>query len=237
MRKNRLRTTVLAATALVAALSLTACTDSGAAKSGSSLDGSSSSADNTTNASNASSTSDSSDASAADNGQSSDAKDSGTKAQGGTSSTGTAGGSGADVGNGERAEVGQACGANDINWSTREESQAGGYILIIAKAKPGITCTLPGTYPVVAFGSGGIEARPAEHSVGDEITLSGKTTAYAGMNPKTTNNNDGIEFEDIIVAVDQGDPNPESLPVGAITVDKPIVTNWHTNPADAVPFS
>lgn len=234
MRKNRLRTTALAATALVAALSLTACTDSGAAKSGSSLNGSSSSTDSTDSTTKAS---DSSDSSAADNGQNSDAKDSGTKAQGGTNSTGTAGGSGADVGNGERAEVGQACGANDINWSTREESQAGGYTLIMAKAKAGITCTLPGTYPVVAFGSGGIEAGPAEQAVGDEITLSGKTTAYAGMNPKTTNNNDGIEFEDIIVAVDQEDPNPESLPVGAIKVDKPIVTNWHTNPADAVPFS
>ncbi|MFJ1745898.1 hypothetical protein ACIOJD_06585 [Streptomyces sp. NPDC088116] len=231
MRKNRLRGAALAATALAAALSLTACSDTGAAKSGSSLNGSSSSSDNTASASGTS------DSSAADSGQSSDAKDSGTKAQGGTSSTGTAGGSGADVGNGERAEVGQACGANDINWSTREESQAGGYILIIAKAKPGITCTLPGTYPVVAFGSGGIEAGPAEQAVGDEITLSGKTTAYAGMNPKTTNNDFGVEFEHLIVAVDQEDPNPESLPVNPVNVDKPIVTNWHTNPADAVPFS
>ncbi|WP_406003875.1 hypothetical protein [Streptomyces sp. NBC_00829] len=26
-----------------------------------------------------------------------------------------------------------------------------------------------------------------------------------------------------------------SLPVGTITVDKPVVTNWHTFPKDAVP--
>ncbi|MEU0811381.1 hypothetical protein ABZ377_40695, partial [Streptomyces sp. NPDC005970] len=57
--------------------------------------------------------------------------------------TGTQGGVGGHVGNGEKAAVGQECGANDISWSTRSETQAGGYILIIAKAKPGITCVLP----------------------------------------------------------------------------------------------
>jgi len=145
-------------------------------------------------------------------------------------------GSGYDTGNG-RVPVGQSCGANDITWSTRSETQAGGYILVIAKAKSGITCTLPAALPTVAFGSDGTEAGPAEQSVGQQITLSGSTTAYAGVNPKTTNGNGGKELNHIIVAVGDDDPNPVSLRVGTITVDDPIVTNWHTSAADAVPFS
>ncbi|WP_168713962.1 hypothetical protein [Streptomyces sp. A1136] len=42
---------------------------------------------------------------------------------------------------------------------------------------------------------------------------------------------------DQIAAVGDADPVPVSLPVGTITVDKPIVTNWHTSPQDAVPFA
>ena len=57
------------------------------------------------------------------------------------------------------------------------------------------------------------------------------------MNPKSTNTDGGKELDSIIVAVGDDDPDPVSLPVGTITVDKPIVTNWHTSPADAVPFS
>ncbi|MFB6781955.1 DUF4232 domain-containing protein [Streptomyces sp. NPDC056352] len=150
---------------------------------------------------------------------------------------GTADGSGADTGNGEREPVGQSCGANDISWSTRSETQAGGYILIIAKAKSGITCYLPAALPTVAFGSDGTEAGPAEQTSGKQIKLSGSTTAYAGVNPKTTNANGGKELDSIIVAIGDDDPNPVSLPVGTITVDHPIVTNWHTTPTDAVPFN
>ncbi|PWI07034.1 hypothetical protein DIZ27_30180 [Streptomyces sp. NWU339] len=146
-------------------------------------------------------------------------------------------GSGADTGNGKREPVEQSCGANDISWSTRSETQAGGYILIIAKAKPGITCYLPAALPTVAFGSDGTQAGPAEQAVGEQIKLSGSTTAYAGVNPKTTNGNGGKELDSIIVAIGDDDPNPVSLPVGTITVDRPIVTNWHTAPEDAVPFS
>ncbi len=146
-------------------------------------------------------------------------------------------GSGADTGNGGREQVEQSCGANDISWSTRSETQAGGYILVIAKAKPGISCYLPAELPTVAFGSDGTQAGPAEQSVGEQIKLSGSTTAYAGVNPKSTNTDGGKELDSIIVAVGDNDPNPESLPVGTITVDKPIVTNWHTAPTDAVPFS
>ncbi|MFK0023358.1 hypothetical protein [Streptomyces sp. NPDC090798] len=146
-------------------------------------------------------------------------------------------GSGADTGNGEREPVGQSCGANDISWSTRSETQAGGYILIIAKAKSGITCYLPAALPTVAFGSDGTQAGPAEQAVGKQIKLSGSTTAYAGVNPKSTGGNGGKELDFIIVGVGDDDPNPVSLPVGTITVEDPIVTNWHTAPTDAVPFS
>ncbi|MGW5094253.1 hypothetical protein ACWEQ1_05225 [Streptomyces nodosus] len=158
----------------------------------------------------------------------SDAKDEGT---------GDAAGSGADTGNGKREQVEQGCGANDISWSTKSETQAGGYILISAKAKPGITCYLPAALPIVAFGSDGTEAGPAEQAVGEQIKLSGSTTAYAGVQTKTTKENGGKELDFIIVAVNNDDSDPVSLPVGTITVDKPIVTNWHTAPADAVPFS
>ncbi|MBD3007108.1 DUF4232 domain-containing protein [Streptomyces sp. 5-10] len=154
----------------------------------------------------------------------------------GAKGKGTQDGSGVDTGNGERAKVGQVCGANDISWSTRAETQAGGYILVIAKAKPGITCVLPAALPTVAFGSDGTEAGPAEQAVGPAITLGKGTTAYAGVNPKTTKENGGKELDSIIVGIGAEDPNPVSLPVGTITVDEPIVTNWHTSAADAVPF-
>lgn len=149
----------------------------------------------------------------------------------------SADGSGVDTGNGKRSKVEQTCGANDISWSTKAETQAGGYILITAKAKSGITCWLPAALPTVAFGSDGTQAGPAEQSVGDQIKLSGSTAAYAGVQTKTTNGNGGVQFDNIIVAVGDSDPNPASLPVDTITVDKPIVTNWHTAPADAVPFN
>jgi hypothetical protein len=145
-------------------------------------------------------------------------------------------GSGADTGNGKREPVGQRCGANDISWNTRSETRAGGYILISAKAKPGITCVLPAALPTVAFGSDGTEAGPAEQAVGEQITLSGNTTAYAGVNPKSTKGDGGKELDSIIVAVGEDDPDPVSLKVGTITVDQPVVTNWHTSATDAVPF-
>ncbi|MFD8911431.1 hypothetical protein [Streptomyces sp. NPDC059575] len=161
----------------------------------------------------------------------------GGSAAGSGSGSGSAAGSGADTGGGKREPVEQGCGANDISWSTKSETQAGGYILITAKAKPGITCYLPAALPTVAFGSDGTEARPAEQSVGKQIKLSGSTAAYAGVNPKTTKENGGKELDSIIVAIGDDDPNPVSLPVGTITVDAPIVTNWHTAPGDAVPLS
>jgi hypothetical protein len=56
-------------------------------------------------------------------------------------------------------------------------------------------------------------------------------------NPKTTGTDGGKELDSIVVAVGDDDPDPVSLPVGTITVDEPVVTNWHTDPVDAVPFN
>ncbi|MEU6574157.1 DUF4232 domain-containing protein [Streptomyces sp. NPDC046805] len=156
--------------------------------------------------------------------------------QGTGKGSGSNSGSASGTGSGKGEPVGQTCGANDISWSTKSESQAGGYILITAKAKPGITCYLPAALPTVAFGSDGTEARAAEQGAGKQIKLSGSAAAYAGVNPKTTKENGGKELDSIIVAIGDDDPNPVSLPVGTITVDDPIVTNWHTAPGDAVPL-
>ncbi|AXE87379.1 DUF4232 domain-containing protein [Streptomyces sp. Go-475] len=150
---------------------------------------------------------------------------------------GGASGAGKNGGTGDKSGYGQACGANDISWSVASRTQAGGYFLIQAKAKPGITCTLPAALPTVAFGSDGTEAGPAEQSVGPAITLRAGVTAYAGVNPKTTGGDSGKELDSLIVAIGDDDPNPVSLRVGTFTVDRPIVTNWHTSAADAVPFS
>jgi hypothetical protein len=117
------------------------------------------------------------------------------------------------------------------------ESQAGGYFLVKAKAKPGITCVLRAALPVVAFGSDGTAAKPAEQSVGRAITLRDGVAAYAGVNPKTTAGEGGKELDSLIVSVSDSDPHPVSLRVGSFVVDKPVVTNWHTSAADAVPLS
>ncbi|MGW2085603.1 DUF4232 domain-containing protein [Streptomyces sp. NPDC001880] len=224
---NRRRALLASAALVGGAMLMTACqdtdaaTDTGAAQSSSSATSAGSSASSGSSAANSGQGADKG------SGQASDTAGKGTKDRAG---------SGADTGNGNREQVGQVCGANDISWSTRSETQAGGYILITAKAKSGITCVLPAALPTVAFGSDGTEAGPAEQAVGEQITLSGNTTAYAGVNPKTTNTDGGKELDSIIVAIGDDDSNPVSLPVGTITVDSPVVTNWHTSPADAVPF-
>lgn len=223
---NRRKALLVSAALVGGAMLMTACQDSDATKDTGAAKGSSSSPGK-----------------AGDSGSSSGSSSTGggkdtTKGNGGSGKgTDDGAGSGADTGNGGREQVEQSCGANDISWSTRSETQAGGYILVIAKAKPGITCYLPAELPTVAFGSDGTQAGPAEQSVGEQIKLSGSTAAYAGVNPKSTNTDGGKELDSIIVAVGDNDPDPVSLPVGTITVDKPIVTNWHTAPTEAVPFS
>ncbi|MFI9601856.1 hypothetical protein ACIHCX_18690 [Streptomyces sp. NPDC052043] len=225
MSGNRLRAFLVSAAVVGGAMLMTACQDANADADSGAAQGSSSA----TPAGDAAAPSGSSAAGSGQGaGKDSDATGGGTE---------DAAGSGADTGDGKREQVEQSCGANDISWSTRSETQAGGYVLIMAKAKPGITCYLPAALPTVAFGSDGTQAGPAEQSVGKQIKLSGSTTAYAGVNPKTTNGNGGKELDFIIVGVGDDDPNPVSLPVGTITVEDPIVTNWHTAPADAVPFS
>ncbi|MGW6789517.1 DUF4232 domain-containing protein [Streptomyces chartreusis] len=223
---NRRKALLVSAALVGGAMLMTACQDSDATKDTGAAKGSSSSPGK-----------------AGDSGSSSGSSSTGggkdtAKGDGGSGKgTDDGAGAGADTGNGGREQVEQSCGANDISWSTRSETQAGGYILVIAKAKPGITCYLPAELPTVAFGSDGTQAGPAEQSVGEQIKLSGSTAAYAGVNPKSTNTDGGKELDSIIVAVGDNDPDPVSLPVGTITVDKPIVTNWHTAPTDAVPFS
>lgn len=221
MSGNRRKALLVSTAVACGALLMTACQDTDAAAGAGAAQGSAS----TPAAAGASAPSGSQASGAAGASKGADTAGKGTK--GGT-------GSGADSGNGGKP-AGQTCGANDISWSTKSESQAGGYILITAKAKAGITCVLPAALPTVAFGSGGTQAGPAEQAVGKPITLTGNTAAYAGVNPKTTKANGGREFDSIIVAVGNTDPNPESLPVGTITVDKPVVTNWHTSAKDAVP--
>ncbi|MFF4526373.1 DUF4232 domain-containing protein [Streptomyces bluensis] len=221
MSGNRRKAFLVSAALVGGALLMTACQDTDTAQDTGTAQGSSSAA---------------SDSSTADSGKGTDkGSDKGSDASGQGTVDGA--GSGADTGNGEREPVGQTCGANDISWSTRSETQAGGYILISAKAKSGISCYLPAALPTVAFGSDGTQAGPAEQSVGEQVKLSGSTTAYAGVKTKTTNGDGGKELDSIIVGVGDDDPNPVSLPVGTITVEDPIVTNWHTAPADAVPFS
>ncbi|MFC8826634.1 DUF4232 domain-containing protein [Streptomyces sp. NPDC057137] len=158
----------------------------------------------------------------------------GEKSNGGSES-GTSGSGSKDTG--DKSGYGQTCGTNDISWSVSSESQAGGYFLIKAAAKPGITCVIPAALPVVAFGSDGTEAEPAEQSAGSDITLRAGVAAYAGVNPKTTDEDGGKELSSLVVSVAGDDPNPESLEVDPFVVDKPVVTSWHTSAADAVPFS
>ncbi|MFF3763931.1 DUF4232 domain-containing protein [Streptomyces sp. NPDC001922] len=231
MRKNLIRTTTLAAVAVTAALSLSACGGETDSADASSSPGAAQSADQGQET----------DGGAGGNAEGSGSESTSAGADSGGSTGGSASGkSGGSAdggsGGGGKGGYGQACGTNDLTWSAKSESQAGGYILISVKAKAGITCMLPGVHPVVAFGSDGTEAGPAEQAVGEQVKLSGATTAYAGVNPKTTNTDDGKELNEIITSVSRDDrTDPVSLTTGSITVDRPIVTNWHTVPQDAVP--
>ncbi|WP_030608131.1 DUF4232 domain-containing protein [Streptomyces sclerotialus] len=247
MRKNLIRTTALAAMAVATVLSLSACEGGADSADAASSPGVAQSADTGQEEAaggTGGNTEGSGSGSGSDSGSGSgpESKDTSAGAKSGKSTGGSASGSGAsgsdDSGSrgGDKSGYGQVCGANDLTWAAKSETQAGGYILISVKAKPGITCTLPAALPVVAFGSDGTEAGPAEQAVGEQVKLSGATTAYAGVNPKTTNTNSGKELNQIIAAVSEDDrTDPVSLNTGSITVDEPIVTNWHTSPQDAVP--
>jgi hypothetical protein len=146
----------------------------------------------------------------------------------------------ADSGDSVRgSDVGQACGTNDLSFTLSTQTQAGGYFLITAKALPGVTCYLEGTFPSAGFGSAAdTHVTPLEQGVSETIKLSGSATAYAGINPKSTGSNDGREFSQLIVAVAgyEADAVAFRLPE-PVLVDRPVATNWHTDPADAVPYT
>ncbi|WP_329585584.1 hypothetical protein OG195_02360 [Streptomyces sp. NBC_01362] len=106
-----------------------------------------------------------------------------------------------------------------------------------AKAKPGITCFLEVNTPSLSFGSGadGV-ASPVGQGGEDPIKLTGSAVAYTGINPKTTDGDGSTEFENVIISTTEDDPNPAELKLpDPATVEKPIVTNWAANRAEAVP--
>ncbi|MFF1568747.1 hypothetical protein ACFVY1_35630 [Streptomyces sp. NPDC058293] len=140
-------------------------------------------------------------------------------------------------GDGGKSGYGQSCGTNDLDFTVTAESRAGGYYLVTAKAKSGITCYLDVNTPSVSFGSGadGV-ASPVGQGGEDPIKLTGSAVAYTGISPKTTKSNAGKEFENVIIAISDNDPNPAELKLpDTANVDKPIVTNWSTNRAETVP--
>ncbi|RPK73175.1 hypothetical protein EES44_02610 [Streptomyces sp. ADI96-15] len=171
----------------------------------------------------------------------SDGKESGTGGAGsGAEDSGSEAGAGADKGGDKGAGeggVGQSCGTNDLDLTLTPKSQAGGYYQVTAKAKSGITCYLDVNTPSVSFGSKpeGV-ASPVGQGGEDPIKLTGSAVAYTGISPKTTGGDAGVEFENVIVSVTDEDPHPAelALPEPAV-VEKPIVTNWSTNPGETVP--
>ncbi|MEU5980133.1 DUF4232 domain-containing protein [Streptomyces sp. NPDC047315] len=153
-------------------------------------------------------------------------------------STGSGGKDGVQQGSGDKDGYGQVCGTNDLVWKVTAKTQAGGYDEISVRAQSGITCVLPAGIPVVTFGiDGGPLATNAEQSAGRPITLSGNKTAYAGVTPKTTNDDSGTEYASMTVSVEQNDPDPVPLAIDAVQVSEPAVSSWHTDPSKAVPLS
>lgn len=142
-----------------------------------------------------------------------------------------------ESGDGGKGGYGQSCGANDLDFTVTSESQAGGYYRVTAKAKSGITCYLDVNTPTVSFGSDvdGV-ASPVGQGGEKPIKLTGSAVAYTGINPKTTDTDGGVEFENVIIGTTEEDPNPAELKLpDTATVDEPIVTNWSTNASETVP--
>ncbi|MFI5626723.1 DUF4232 domain-containing protein [Nocardioides sp. NPDC051685] len=136
-------------------------------------------------------------------------------------------------------EAGGVCATGDLSFTVSEESHAGGYYLVTATAKPGVTCTLEGRTIEAGFGSAvSGDVMPSEQAEGDPITMTGSTKAYAGVNPHSGPQEGGVQFEEIIVSAHEGDMDPVSLKLPSTAeVDQPIGTNWHTDAAKAVPFT
>ncbi|MGC0417254.1 DUF4232 domain-containing protein [Embleya sp. AB8] len=129
----------------------------------------------------------------------------------------------------------QVCGDNDLTFSVTTRTRAAGYFLVKATANPGVTCALPETPPVVTFGSKA-RAAPAEQAVGPRITLGDGSSAYAGINPKTTANEHRTEFDSFHLSLTSGSGAGVQLtPKGGVSEDGPTVTNWHTTESAAAP--
>ncbi|MYW99804.1 hypothetical protein GTY72_09230 [Streptomyces sp. SID8378] len=138
---------------------------------------------------------------------------------------------------GDKSGYGQSCGTNDLDFTVTWEAQPISHYLVTAKAKSSITCYLDVNTPSVSFGSGadGV-ASPVGQGGEDPIKLSGTSVAYAGINPKTTEGEGGKQFEHVIIATSEDDPNPAEVELpDAPTVDKPIVTNWSTKRDEVIP--
>ncbi|MBQ1109111.1 DUF4232 domain-containing protein [Streptomyces sp. 404i] len=154
----------------------------------------------------------------------------------GSESSGGAGEQG-ESSTGDKSGYGQSCGTNDLDLTVTWEAQPISHYLITAKAKSGITCYLDVNTPSVSFGSGadGV-ASPVGQGGEDPIKLSGSSVAYAGINVKTTEGEGGKQFEHVIIATTEEDPDPAQVELpDAPTVDKPIVTNWSTKRDETIP--
>lgn len=140
---------------------------------------------------------------------------------------------------GEASGAKGACATDDLRFTVSEESQAGGYYLVTATAEPGVSCTLEGSTIEAGFGSDvSGDVKPSEQAVGESITMTGSTKAYAGVNPNSGPQEGGVEFEEIIVSAREGDSDPVSLKLpSTAVVDQPVGTNWHTDATRAVPFT
>ncbi|RFC75214.1 DUF4232 domain-containing protein [Streptomyces sp. AcE210] len=219
---------VLAAAAVTAlAATATACNNDDTADAGSSA----------TPSASASAGKGGSDSSSTGGSNSSASSTSGSNSGGSTDKAGSGDDGKSASGDGEKSGYGQSCGTNDLDFTVTSQSQAGGYYQVTAKAKSGITCYLDVNTPSVSFGSGtdGV-ASPVGQGGEDPIKLTGSAVAYAGISPKTTKSDAGKEFENVIIALTDDDPNPAELKLpDTANVDKPIVTNWSTNRAETVP--
>ncbi|MFA3841366.1 hypothetical protein [Streptomyces aureus] len=219
---------VLAAAAVTAlAATTTACNDDDTADAGSSA----------TPSAVASAGSGGSDSSSSDSPSTSGSSTGGSNSHDSTDKSDSGDDSKSGSGDGGKSGYGQSCGTNDLDFAVTSESQAGGYYLVTAKAKSGITCYLDVNTPSVSFGSGadGV-ASPVGQGGEDPIKLTGSAVAYTGISPKTTKSNAGKQFENVIIAISDNDPNPAELKLpDTANVDKPIVTNWSTNRAETVP--
>lgn len=132
----------------------------------------------------------------------------------------------------------QSCGTNDLTFSLNEETQAGGYYQITAKAKPGITCWLEGVYPSASFTSDAdTEVSPSEQSVSENIKLSGDKVAYSGINPNPGGSETGVQSDKLHLAIEGYENHAVTLDLPREgMIDKPTATNWHADASDAVPF-